>query len=144
MAIIIKDNKIQGTVLRQAVQFCTNTPDMGGYDVLVNMDGADIEEVVKHAINAAIIVKRKSVKTRAQAEKLGEGVTFAQMVNAQPKTADELAAQLRVDEMSPEAAKAKLEELQAISINQQFSNRDAPTSVSLWQSTGVSKFCQFL
>jgi hypothetical protein len=77
------------------------------------MDGADIGEVVKQALNAGIIILRKRIKTKEQAEELANGITFAQMVSAAPKDSNSMAASMNVDELDPNVAKALLEKLMA-------------------------------
>jgi hypothetical protein len=110
---MIKDGRIVGSELRQNVQFLTNTPDMGGFNVLVKLDGTDVNDLVKHAVNAGIIVLRKRVKTKAQAERLAEGITFAEMVSAQPKDANAMAASIDVDKLDANVAEQLLKQLMA-------------------------------
>jgi hypothetical protein len=120
MTTMIKDNRLTGTETR-AAQFLNGGPDCKGYQVKVIMDGADINDVVKHALNAGIIVLRKRIKTREQAEALAEGITFAQMVSAAPKDADSMAATIisNPDKLSAENTDALIKILLAKQAAQQ-------------------------
>lgn len=112
MTTMIKDNVLTGSETR-AAQFLNGSPDCKGYQVKVIMDGADIGDVVKHALNAGIIVLRKRIKTKEQAEALADGITFAQLVSAAPKDSNSMAASIKADELSDEVAEALIAKLQA-------------------------------
>jgi hypothetical protein len=98
----IENGRIVGEVHTSA-QFLYPSPQARQFPLTVTLDGTDLNLIVKHAIKDAIIVLRKRIKTVEQAEALAKGLTFNQLVQAQPKTADDVAASLNVDELSDEA-----------------------------------------
>lgn len=109
----IENDKIVGEELRSA-QFLNGSPDCKDYQVKVVLDGADINEIVKHAINAGLIVLRKRIRTKAQADALANGITFAEMVSAKaPADPNVIASSIDVDKLDPEVEKALLAKLLA-------------------------------
>jgi hypothetical protein len=99
--IRIENNRIVGQISVNR-GFLNGSKDQGGYQVLVKLDGTPIETLVKHALNDAVIILRKRIKTREQAEALENGITFIDMVSAQAKDPDTIAATLDVDQISKE------------------------------------------
>ena len=108
--ITCKDGKVYGKVSNMA-QYLNGSPDCRQYEVVCILDGTPLSEVVKYGFAKAVIESRKFHKTPDAVGKLKLGVHFMAMVNASPKDANQLAAALRVDEMSVDAAKALQKQL---------------------------------
>lgn len=125
MATMIRDNVLTGEEIRNA-RFLNGSPDCREYQVKVVMNGADIGDVVKQAINAGIIVLRKRIKTKEQAEDLANGITFAQLVSAAPKDAESMAATIinDPDKLSAKSTEVLLKVLLAKQAAQQAENED--------------------
>jgi hypothetical protein len=102
MTVRIENNRIVGSVTYHS-QFLNGSPDCTKYPVKCTFDGADLAEVVRRAYDAAVIVLRKRIKTKAQAEALAEGITFMNMVAAQPKDATTQLTSVNVDEVDVDA-----------------------------------------
>ena len=111
-SIRIENNKLVGEWTFTA-QFLHGSPDVGTYPVTVIMTGAEINSVVKKALDSGTIIKRKSVKTKAQAEALAKKITWAQFIGETPADPDSIAAGLPVDQLSAEATAELIARLQA-------------------------------
>jgi NAD/NADP transhydrogenase alpha subunit len=102
MTVRIENGRLVGSVTYHS-QFLNGSPDCTKYPVKCTFDGADLAEVVRRAYDAAVIVLRKRIKTKAQAEALAEGITFMNMVAAQPKDATTQLTSVNVDEVDVDA-----------------------------------------
>jgi ATP-dependent protease HslVU (ClpYQ) ATPase subunit len=80
MTIKIENNKLVGKWV-SASQFLHGSADCRQYPITVDFTGADVNEVCRRAFDAAIIVYRKKVKNKAQAEAAGKGVKFEDMIS---------------------------------------------------------------
>ncbi len=111
MNIRIEDNRIVGKMTKSG-QFLHGSPDCKGYQITVDFTGADIETLVKNAFDNGIIKLRKRIKTKAQAERLEKGITFAEMVSAAPpKDPNQVAASLDTDALDDEVRERLIKKL---------------------------------
>lgn len=105
MSIRIEGNKLVGTVVKPNVQYLHGSPDVGGYAVKVTFDGTPLALIEQLVMDSAIIRSRKHFKTKVQVEALTKGISLQRFVSsAPPQSAEALAADLNVDELSDDAA----------------------------------------
>jgi hypothetical protein len=102
MTVRIENGRLVGSVTYHS-QFLNGSPDCTKYPVKCTFDGADLAEVIRRAYDAAVIVLRKRIKTKAQAEALANGISFMNMVAAQPKDATTAIASIDIDKVDWEA-----------------------------------------
>jgi NAD/NADP transhydrogenase alpha subunit len=102
MTVRIENGRLVGSVTYHS-QFLNGSPDCTKYPVKCTFDGADLAEVIRRAYDAAVIVLRKRIKTKAQAEALANGISFMAMVAAQPKDATTQLTSVNVDEVDVDA-----------------------------------------
>jgi hypothetical protein len=98
----IENNRLTGTYDVMA-QFLHGSPDCTKYLVRVLLDGADINEIIRRAVDAALIVLRKRIKTKAQADALAQGITFMNMVAAIAKDPTAQVASIDVNQIDVNA-----------------------------------------
>ena len=107
MSIRIENGKLVGRIQKRNVQYLHGSPDIGGYDIDVIVDGTPMSTIEALITDSAVIRSRKIHKTKAQVEALAKGITLPAFISATaspPRTAEELAADLNVDELSDDAA----------------------------------------
>lgn len=113
MATVIDEKgNIVGVEIINA-QFLHGTPQVGKFTVKVNMNGVNIQTLVKHALLDGVIQLRKRIKTLEQVRALAEGITFDAMVSASPKDANTVAATLDVNSLSPEVLASLMKKIES-------------------------------
>ena len=109
MTIRIENGKLVGRIQKRNVQYLHGSPDVGGYDIDVIVDGTLMSTIEALITDSAVIRSRKIHKTKAQVQALAKGITLPAFISATtrpPQSAEELAADLNVEELSDAAVAA--------------------------------------